>query len=406
MKSAFSISEKRTYEVGIDNKWITCRKYLFLMYPILTGLPIISAYLAVTHDNGAWLWSSFVLFYFLLAGVDLVVGRDSANPDEELTEHLKSDNYYNSFMYLTVAVGWASIFVTAYALSIHDFPLINYIGAALSVGLTSVLCTNIGHELGHKVRNKAHMMAAKFALASGFLGHFNVEHNKGHHVHVATPEDSASSRMGESIYKFVRREMPGGHSRAWRLERDRLARVGKSVWSLENEIIQGAIITLTGFSIIISAFGLYVLPFLLLVALTVNWELTCANYIEHYGLLREKKDSGRYERCQPQHSWNANQTVSGILTLFLQRHSDHHANPSREFQILRDYDDVPKLPHGYGLMIVIAMFPSLWFRLMDPILVDWVGGDMKKVNMDVDKKESLFGQYHQSPNDAPEDKAA
>jgi alkane 1-monooxygenase len=217
-------------------------------------------------------------------------------------------------------------------------------------------------------------------LAVPFYGHFTMEHNVGHHAEVATPEDSASARFGESIYRFALREIPGGLRRGWRLERERLARYGHGAWSWRNEILQSYALSLLLYGGLVYAFGAAVLPFLLLQAAWGWWQLTSANYVEHYGLLRAKDPDGRYERCQPRHSWNANHLASNLVLFHLQRHSDHHAWPTRHYQSLRDFDDLPQLPSGYFGMFLLAYVPPLWRRVMDPRVLALVDGDRSRVN--------------------------
>src|SRR3546814_19860555 len=74
-------------------------------------------------------------------------------------------------------------------------------------------------------RARLEQTLAKLVLAPTCYGHFFIEHNRGHHRDVATPADPASSRMGESIYRFVCREMPGAARRAWALECERMQRL-------------------------------------------------------------------------------------------------------------------------------------------------------------------------------------
>jgi alkane 1-monooxygenase len=141
-------------------------------------------------------------------------------------------------------------------------------------------------------------------------------------------------------------------------------------------------------------FGWMALPFLILTAAYGWFQLTMANYIEHYGLLRQKNADGRYERCQPKHSWNNNFKATNLITLHLQRHSDHHAHPTRAYQILRDYPEAPQLPHGYPAMMALAMLPPLWRMVMDKRVVEWANGDMTLVNMDPASKHKMFLKYH------------
>lgn len=102
--------------------------------------------------------------------------------------------------------------------------------------------------------------------------------------------------------------------------------------------------------------------------------LEMVNYIEHYGILRREIAPNRYERVNPLHSWNANQLLTNFFLFQLQRHSDHHANANRRYQVLRHIDESPQLPYGYPTMIMIALVPPLWFKLMNQRLEHWKMG--------------------------------
>ena len=259
-------------------------------------------------------------------------------------------------------------------------------------GSVGGFCINLGHELGHK-NTPLERWLAKLVLAPSVYGHFYTEHNRGHHRDVATPADPASSRMGESIYSFVLREMPGAFKRAWKLEADRLQREGKSVWSLHNDILQPALITLALWSGLVLWLGISILPFLLVASFWANFQLTSANYIEHYGLLRQERAPGKFETCKPHHSWNSNHIFSNWALFHLQRHSDHHAHPLRRYQSLRHFDNLPSLPSGYFGMFSIAYIPPLWRYVMDERLLAVVGRDASRINLDPKKRQALIAKY-------------
>jgi len=374
--------------------WMATKKYWYLLSFIFPVLPILSGYYAVETGNGIWLWMTVTFFYGGVTLLDKYFGDDDANPNDEMVEEIKNETYYKQVLYLAVPMLWLSVIVMAYVVSQYEWSWLSILGGSLSAGLMGALGVNLGHELGHKVNDKGQQFAAKLALAVSGYGHFVIEHNKGHHKDVATPNDPASSRMGESIYKFVKREIPGAFRRAWGLEASRLERLGKSEWSLSNEIIQPALVTIGAYALLLAYFGPVMIPFLAIVAAFGYWNLTCANYIEHYGLLRLKEKSGRYERCKPHHSWNSNHKVSNLALVHLQRHSDHHAHPTRTYQVLRDYDNVPKLQAGYPWMFVLAMVPPVWFAIMNPRVAEWAEGDMNKVNIDPEAKDDMFTRYH------------
>jgi alkane 1-monooxygenase len=124
--------------------------------------------------------------------------------------------------------------------------------------------------------------------------------------------------------------------------------------------------------------------------------LEVVNYLEHYGMLRQRTGpdgTGRYERVQPSHSWNSNNIATNVLLYHLQRHSDHHANPTRRYQTLRDFAESPVLPTGYAGMILLALVPPLWRRVMDPRVQGHFGGDIGRANIQPGKRAKLLARY-------------
>ena len=329
--------------------------------------------------------------------IDWAMGEDTDNPPEAVVPQLDSDRYYRFLTYGAVPIHFVSLIVCAWWAVAGGLHWWGFLILAITTGIGSGLGINTGHELGHKKSGLEHWLA-KIVLAVPAYGHFWVEHNKGHHRDVATPEDPASSRMGESIYRFALREIPGAARRGWNVEKQRLARKGLSVWNRQNEILQSYAITAVLQLGLIAAFGLIMIPFLLIHNVFAWWQLTTANYIEHYGLLREKLPSGRYERCQPHHSWNSNHRFSNLQLFHLERHSDHHAHPTRRYQSLRDFNDVPRLPNGYYGMYTLAYVPPLWFKVMDKrvLALSHIDGDLDKVNVAPHCRDEIYARYGQN----------
>ncbi|BCR25625.1 alkane 1-monooxygenase [Aquipseudomonas alcaligenes] len=363
---------------------------LSLFVPIL-GLIGPALYLLVSPSE-FWLWLSPLFFYFGIPLLDALIGEDPSNPPESEVPALEADPYYRWITYLLVPVLWASFIAICVFVASQPLSATGLLAMIINTGGGLGFAINLGHEMGHK-KSTLERWLAKLALAPACYGHFYIEHNRGHHRDVATPVDPASSRMGESIYRFVLREMPGGFRRAWQLERERLARCGKSPWSLDNEVLQPALISLALYGALVAALGWQILPFLLLSAFWGAFQLTSANYLEHYGLLRRKLENGRYEVCQPHHSWNSNHLFSNWALFHLQRHSDHHAHPTRRYQSLRNFPDLPRLPSGYFGMYLLAYVPPLWFRLMNPRLIAAVQGDATRINFQPGLRERLMRRY-------------
>lgn len=338
------------------------------------------------------LWIPVAFFYLIAPLLDWLLGEDLSNPPESAVPKLDADPYYRWITYLLVPILWSAFIFSAWFVAHYHLPWHGVLAMMLITGSVGGFCINLGHELGHK-NTTLERWLAKIILAPSGYGHFFIEHNRGHHRDVATPLDPASSRMGESIYRFVLREMPGALKRAWALETTRLKRDGQAVWSLHNEILQPALITLLLWSTLGAWLGAQMLPFLVVASFWSNFQLTSANYIEHYGLLRQERAPGRYEVCQPHHSWNSNHIFSNWALFHLQRHSDHHAHPLRRYQSLRHFDNLPRLPSGYFGMFTVAYIPPLWRWVMDERLLGVVGRDAARINLDPRQREALIRRY-------------
>jgi alkane 1-monooxygenase len=360
--------------------YVDQKRHLWLLAVLFPLVPLIGMGLMIRSGQEWMLWVPLVSLYIVIPLLDHLFPNDRSNPPEQIVPQLEADPYYRALNLLTVPLHFLILITGAWFVARYDPGWSGLLGLSLMVGVIGGFGINIGHELGHK-KNPVDRMAARLVLAVSFYGHFSMEHNAGHHTEVATPEDSASARFGESIYQFALREIPGGLSRGWRLESRRLERRGFKTWSIHNGILQSYLVSVILYGGLIFAFGPAVLPYLLIQTAYAWWQLTGANYIEHYGLLRDKLADGNYERCRPQHSWNANHVASNLLTFHLERHSDHHAFAARRYQSLRHFDDVPQMPNGYFGMFLLAYVPWLWRKVMDPKVLEWANGDMSRVNV-------------------------
>ena len=360
-----------------------------LLVPFSIGLgPLLMHW----SQQAYMLWWPFVFLYVFVPHFDAWWGEDRSNPPEWAVPQLEADPFYRYLTYALVPVLWGSFIFAAWFVASHELPWHAQLAMVLNAGIVGGFAINLGHELGHK-HNRLEKTLALLALAPSGYGHFSAEHNRGHHTEVATPEDTASARMGESIWRFLWREMPGGARRAWLFESQRLQDKGLSTWSLRNQIVQGLVITSLLWLALCLWLGVGVLPFLLAAAAWTNFQLTSANYVEHYGLLRVKQSDGSYERCQPCHSWNSNHVLSNWILFHLQRHADHHAHASRRYQALRHFADAPQLPSGYSGMFLVAYVPALWFAVMNPRLLDAVGRDPNRINFDPAQRDALCQRY-------------
>lgn len=389
-------------------QWRDRKRYLWLFGLVPpTAVGLATALVWVFNQFGwqavapVWWWIGPLLVYVLLPILDRFFGPDGQNPPEEVMEQLENDRYYRYCVYAFIPFQLLSVVYASYLWTTSDLSwlgvdgglsLVSKIGLALSIGVMGGIGINTAHELGHK-KDELERWLSKITLAQTFYGHFYIEHNRGHHVRVATPEDPASARFGETFWSFLPRSVWGSLRSSWELEKARLHRLGKSPWTIRNDVLNAWLMSVALWGALMIAFGPMVLPFLVIQAIYGFSLLETVNYLEHYGLLRQKTATGRYERCTPEHSWNSDHIVTNIFLYHLQRHSDHHANPTRRYQILRSMDGAPNLPSGYASMIGLAYFPPLWRKVMDHRVLDHYRGDITRVNIAPRKRSRLLARY-------------
>ncbi len=322
-------------------------------------------------------WAPVGFTFLLIPVLDALVGRDRSNLDEEQYKTALNDRFFDLLVYSCPYIHYALLVWGSYVLVTLPMTIGQQLGLMVSIGVHAGAIINVAHELGHRSSRVA-QFHAKMALLSVSYMHFLIEHNRGHHVHVATPLDPATSRRGQTVYAFWAQSVLGGYRSAWRIEQKLLAKAGRPVWSLHNNMLwfTGLPVLLCGvltvaFSLLIGDVVWIVAVFFVVQSVTGFLLLETINYIEHYGIVRRELSPGKYERVNPLHSWNASDRISNFILFQLQRHSDHHAYASRPYQVLRHFDQSPQLPGGYPTMIVLALLPPLWFAVMNPRLDRW-----------------------------------
>jgi len=381
-----SIATAPASESWSDKRW------LWLLSPTIPFA--FTASILAFSLTGQWLYLLFApaIIHIAIPILDLTFGEDFSNPPESAVETLNKDFFYRALVWLYVPFQLIGTVYGTWLAATQSLDWYVYIALVFTVGSTNGIGIGTAHELGHK-QESIDRWLSKLALASSMYGHFFVEHNRGHHKRVATPEDPASARMGESFWAFLPRTVLGSLISAWDLERERLKRKGKSIWSIQNENLQAWSLTIFLYGALMLWLGWSALIFLVLQGIYAASMLEVVNYVEHYGLLRQKDQNGEYVRCAPEHSWNSNHIVGNILLYHLQRHSDHHAHPTRRYQALRHFGEAPQLPGGYASMITLAYFPPLWFALMDKRVVRHYVGDMHKINIQPSVRSKLMNRW-------------
>lgn len=363
--------------------WRDPKRYLWLLGPITPGMVGLSWVLVQLTGLHTFWWTGAALTFGFMPLLDHLVGSDSNSAPEAVLSQLEDDPFYRLTTYLFLPAQYLSVIFACWLWAGGGWVTMtnaDKLGLMASVGTVGGIAINAAHELGHK-RGLSERRLSKVALAQTCYGHFFVEHNRGHHVRVATHDDPASSRLGESLYAFIARSATGSLRSAWELERSRLRRLNTPTWSLSNDVLSAWLLSAALFAVLVVWFGVTVLPWLIGQALIGIFLLETVNYLEHYGLRRRQLPNGRYERVRAAHSWNSNTMIANIFLFHLQRHSDHHANPMRRYQALCHADEAPQLPGGYGTMLLLALCPPVWRRVMDPRVIAHYDGDLRLTAM-------------------------
>ncbi|MCG8927242.1 fatty acid desaturase [Lentzea sp. CC55] len=386
---------KATVPVGSTERWTDGKRYLWLLGLVVPSLAFLAIGMHAVTGWGVWFWTGPVVVLVIVPAIDLVAGLDRGNPPDDVIERLENDRYYRWITYLYLPIQYVGFVVAFWVIARGDLSVVDKIGLAVSIGCIGGIGINTAHELGHKKESHERWLS-KIALAQSFYGHFYIEHNRGHHVRVATPEDPASSRVGESFYRFWPRTVFGSVKSAWRLECKRYGRRDRHPFRIGNDVLNAWLMSAVLWAAMIAWLGAGIVPYLVVQAVIGFSLLEVVNYMEHYGMLRRKvgtPDRRRYERVDPSHSWNSNNIATNVLLYHLQRHSDHHANPTRRYQALRDFEESPVLPTGYAGMILLALVPPLWRRVMDPRVRAHFGGDIGRANIQPGKRERVLARY-------------
>ena len=336
-------------------------KYLFAYTVPLSALVAI-------FSNGILTFTTPIYAFIFIPILELIMKDFDAQYDENQKQKKLSNYIFDILLYLNIPFVFFLLFCGLYNLTNTSLMLYEKIGIISSLGiLLATNAINVAHELGHR-KSKTETTLSKLLLLPCLYMHFYLEHNFGHHKNVATPDDPATSKFNQSVYNFWFTSVFNQYISAWRIQINILKRTEKKFISYQNEMLWYIIIQLTYLSVIFLLFDLYGLLFAIILGVQAFLFLETINYIEHYGLLRKKLSSGRYETVQTHHSWNSNHLIGRIVLYELTRHSDHHFKSSKKYQILENKKNSPQLPFGYPTSILLALVPPLWFKIINPRL--------------------------------------
>jgi len=312
-----------------------------------------------------WLWATPVYTFVLIPVLEVLFPVDPSNLSEDDSKNRLKNKVFDWLLYLNVPIVFGLLIGSFVLLSQQKLESYEYAGLIFSVGIVlGVNGINVAHELGHRQQTNERFIG-KLLLLPSFYMHFYIEHNYGHHLHAATPEDPATAKYNQSVYSFWMTSTFRQYSSAWTIQSKLLKQQSLPFVSIKNDMFWYVLFQILYLLTVYLIWGSSVAVFALLAGIVGFLLLETVNYIEHYGLRRMKTKSGRYERVKEMHSWNSNHVIGRIVLYELTRHSDHHFKSSKKYQILDCHDTSPQLPFGYPTSMVIAMLPPIWFNLMN-----------------------------------------
>jgi len=335
------------------------RPFQYVSTFILFGLGYVALNL-----QGIYCWVPFLFTFFIVPGLELFIPPSAKNLEEAEEQIVKSNKWYDFILYLVIPFQYVMIWEFLTGFEQENLAFEDMVGRIISMGLLcSIFGINVAHELGHRV-NPIERFLAKSLLLTSLYMHFYIEHNKGHHRMVGTPNDPSSAKLNQSVYAFYIQTFVGTYLHAWKIAIVESKKKNSFLSIVFNQMMLFQFIQLAFVTLIAINFGWEVLLFFLIAAFLGSLMLETVNYIEHYGLSRKLVREEVFERVRPHHSWNSNHIIGRLLLFELSRHSDHHYLASRKYQLLRHMEDAPQMPTGYPGMIILSLFPPLWFKIM------------------------------------------
>ena len=334
-------------------------KYLFAY-----TIPL-AAYVSFS-SSGLGSFAAVIYAFVVIPFFDVIFGQNHTNPSDTQQKSKAINQLFDWMLYLNLPIVFGLLSYCFFQVSTKSYTTLEWVGLSLSAGiLLATNAINVAHELGHR-KSFFERSLSKILYIPCLYMHFYIEHNFGHHMKVATPEDGATAKYNQSVYSFWIRSVSKQYADAWKKQMELLSTKNRSFFSFYNDMLWYHLIQPLYLLAVLVLFSKTAMLFAILAGVISFLFLECINYIEHYGLLRSKTSSGRYERVQTHHSWNSNHNIGRIVLYELTRHSDHHFKSAKKYQLLETHKESPHLPVGYPASILLSLVPPMWFFVMNP----------------------------------------
>jgi alkane 1-monooxygenase len=241
---------------------------------------------------------------------------------------------------------------------------VQLIGATLSAGIYMGLGIMFGHELAHT--KGPTFVISRWMMGLSGIAHFCYAHVYNHHLELGHEDDPATCPRGRNIYKHYLLSHFGQSRFLFLMEQKRLSRLRKFFISPQNRWIRGYLMALPTVFLFWWAGGWVGLGVMLAMWIISGFELEVLNFLEHYGLIREKGQPIEYR-----HSWDVgNSPVTQFGFIEIGRQGDHHDRGETHFWELEEVGS-PDTGLGYYAMFSLLLIPPLWESFIKPHLAKW-----------------------------------
>ena len=333
---------------------------LYIIFPIMVacvaGLSILPAAPYLPAATGLIVYP-FVLGFFPI--LDMMI-RKLDRPDNTLT----TKPIHQLALLIVLPLMLTLILGGLYRLNMSSEGFIPAMMMGVAIGMYSgAIGMTAAHELIHRTSPRWRALGIGILVLVQY-GHFRIEHIYGHHIHVATEKDPATARKGEGYYRFLIRCIFMSYVSAFAIERRRMINKKIGVLSRHNRMLHYLVMQAAILGISYAIAGFSGLVFVLTQAAVAIILTEAVDYIQHYGLMREQED-GKTQPIQPEHSWNSRHAVGDWTTFNIGLHSHHHTSGTTPYPELSQQQEHHEMPGNYAVMILMALLPLLWFKVMD-----------------------------------------
>ncbi len=330
-----------------------------LLYWFFPFTIIASSYCCILFST-TWSILPYIWVLIIVPILDLMTPKlNKTNKQLEITLG------HNASLIAVVPAMFLLFYLSLTKISNVEISLLGAIAIGLGTGIAGgAIGITTAHELIHR-KSKTMRGFGISLLVLCLYGHFRIEHIYGHHIHVATKNDPTTARKGENFYSFLIRCVITGIISAWSIEKNILISKKLPVIGINNRMLHYLIFQVL---LIFASYyfsGIKGIIYILSHSAISIILLELVEYIQHYGLVRKRINQNSVESYNHSHSWNSRHSVADWSTFNLGLHSEHHSIANKPYPLLTQDKKIREMPANYPTMILMALIPPIWFKVID-----------------------------------------